>query len=131
MVSQYQSVMKQVNTYEDALREAQDLAQQLAAANKTAAAATMLRHNAWVNGSFYLVAMLSVLALLAAISTVVKLVLLPVLIIGGILAVTVIGALQLRNDDQLSQENFISLMGLTFRELPLVRIWYRRPRPPG
>jgi len=41
---------------------------------------------------------------------------------GGIIALSVIGAFQMRQDDKLSQENFLKLMALSLKYLP----WLRR-----
>ena len=47
--------------------------------------------------------------------------LLPIIIIGGILLIGVIGAFQLRNDDRLKDESFIKLMTETYKKLPLLK----------
>jgi hypothetical protein len=44
-----------------------------------------------------------------------------VVIIGALLAIGVIGAMQLRNDDRLSEESFLKLMIESYRRLPLLR----------
>jgi len=44
-----------------------------------------------------------------------------VVIIGALLAIGVIGALQLRNDDRLSEESFLTLMIESYKRLPLLR----------
>lgn len=81
----------------------------------------------WVAGSFYLVALLSVLILLLIAGAVLPLWVLPVVVIGGILGVSVVGALQLRQDQGLSERNFLELMRLTLARLPLLT----RREPPG
>jgi len=73
--------------------------------------------NPWISGSFYLVAAVVMMAVLAVISKNVSWYILPVVIIGGILIVTVIGALQLRQDEKLSGANFLTLMSETFKQL--------------
>jgi hypothetical protein len=75
----------------------------------------------WVSGSFYLLALLLVLAMLAIIANVVALWVLPAVIIGGLIGPSVVGALQLRHDEGLSEQGFLKLMGLTLRQLPLIR----------
>ena len=45
---------------------------------------------------------------------------LPLVIIGTLLLVSVIGALQLRQDEALSQENFLSLMFMVYRQIPFL-----------
>jgi internalin A len=44
-----------------------------------------------------------------------------VVIIGALLAIGVIGAMQLRNDDRLSEESFLKLMIESYKRLPLLR----------
>lgn len=78
------------------------------------------KNNPWISGSFYLFVALVVLAGLAVIANVVHWTLLPIIIIGGILLIGVIGAFQLRNDDKLKDEGFLKLMGETYKRLPLL-----------
>ena len=78
--------------------------------------------NPWVVGSFYLIVFVVVVAALAVIGHVIPLVILPTILIGSIIALSVIGALQMRQMDKLSEENFLKLMALSFKNLPwLVR----------
>jgi internalin A len=44
-----------------------------------------------------------------------------VVIIGALLAIGVLGAMQLRNDDRLSEESFLKLMIESYKRLPLLR----------
>ena len=44
-----------------------------------------------------------------------------VVTIGALLAIGVIGAMQLRNDDRLSDESFLKLMIEWYKRLPLLR----------
>lgn len=44
-----------------------------------------------------------------------------VVIVGALLAIGVIGAMQLRNDDRLSEESFLKLMIESYKRLPLLR----------
>jgi len=75
----------------------------------------------WVSGSFYLVAFMVIIAVLAVIAHLLPIYALPIVLVGGILAVSIIGALQLRQDDRLNEENFLKLMALSLRYLPLVK----------
>ena len=70
---------------------------------------------------FYLVAAVVMMTVLAVISKNVPWYALPVVIIGGILFITVIGALQLRQDEKLSGVNFLTLMKEIFKQLPLLK----------
>ena len=42
------------------------------------------------------------------------------LVVGGIIAVPVIGALQLRMDKRLSEKSFLSLMKMSIAQLPVI-----------
>lgn len=77
--------------------------------------------NPWVSGSFYFVVFLVVLVALAVIGRLLPIIVLPLILIGGILAMSVIGALQLRQDERLDEENFLKLMALSFKYLPWIR----------
>jgi H+/Cl- antiporter ClcA len=74
----------------------------------------------WVTGSFYLAALAIVVSLLLPISKVVTPILVPLVIIGALFGVSVVGAFQLRHDHSLDEKTFLSLMALTFKHLPLV-----------
>ena len=78
-------------------------------------------NNPWISGSFYLFMFVIIFALLAVLSNTVSWYLLPIVIIGGILIVGVIGALQLRNDTRLKDETFLQLMVETYKRLPLLK----------
>jgi hypothetical protein len=75
----------------------------------------------WASGSFYLVAVVVMFALLGVIGSLLPIWVLPLIIVGGLLAVSIIGALQLRQDERLSDESFLKLMALALERLPLVR----------
>ena len=75
----------------------------------------------WATGSFYLAALVVIGTLFLIVArTVPPLALVPVLI-ASILAVPIIGALQLRNDNRLSEKSFLELMGLAIKSLPLMK----------
>jgi hypothetical protein len=74
----------------------------------------------WGSGRFYLLAGLVALATLAVIANVISPWLLPLVVIGALAFLVVIGALQLRQDDRLSQKNFLELIRLAFGSLPLL-----------
>jgi len=75
----------------------------------------------WGSGSFYVVALVAILALLAIISTNVHGTDLLIVIIGSLLFIVVIGALQLRQDEGLSEVNFLKLMIESLKRMPLLR----------
>ncbi|MBW3466615.1 hypothetical protein [Arthrospiribacter ruber] len=80
----------------------------------------MKKNNPWLAGSFYLTAVISVLIALGALSNVVVWYLFPIVLIAGILIVGLVGVLQLRNDDRISDKSFASLIKETYRRLPLL-----------
>jgi hypothetical protein len=75
----------------------------------------------WVSGSFYLATIVILISLFLVVARMVNFVVLPIVIVGGLLAVSLIGAFQLRQDKNLSETNFITLMALTFKQLPFIR----------
>lgn len=75
----------------------------------------------WLKGSFYMLLFVVVMTTFAAIGKSVPVVILPVVIIGSLLAIGIIGAYQLRSDDSLSQKNFLTLILETYKQLPLLR----------
>ena len=77
--------------------------------------------NPWISGSFYLSAIAILITLFLVVGRSVSIVVLPAIIIGSILAVSTIGAFQLRQDNSLSEKGFLSLMGLTLKYLPFMR----------
>jgi len=83
--------------------------------------ATTRKNNPWVSGSFYLLASAVVIVLLLVVAKQLSILALPIVIIGAILVISIVGALQLKNDDKLKEESFLKLMGLSFRYLPLLR----------
>jgi len=76
--------------------------------------------NPWVSGSFYLFSTVVLIVVLAIVSSNIPWYILPIVFIAGLLALTIIGALQLRNDKSLSEKNFINLMIETLKQLPLL-----------
>ena len=77
--------------------------------------------NPWKSGSFYLVAFVVVAIVLAAVGANGSPWVPVLVLIGGVVGIGAIGALQLRQDDRLSEKNFLELMGMTYRKLPVVR----------
>jgi Leucine-rich repeat (LRR) protein/GTPase SAR1 family protein len=76
--------------------------------------------SAWANGSFYLFVFVVVVAGIGFLGKQLSFPVFCVVVIGGILFVPIIGALQLRQDDRLQEENFLELMKLTIGQLPLI-----------
>ena len=79
-------------------------------------------NNPWKSGSFYLFAAIVMVILVAVLICYVPWYAAPLVIIGGILLYSIVGAAQLRNDNLLSEKGFLSLMLESFKRLPLLNI---------
>jgi len=77
-------------------------------------------HNPWISGSFYLAGAVIIGTLFLVIARAVDTIVLPLVIIGTLLLVSIVGAFQLRQDAALSQKNFLSLMLMVFRQIPFL-----------
>lgn len=75
----------------------------------------------WISGSFYLASIVVVGTLLMVMAKIVHPLALPLVLASTLLGVSLVGAFQLRQDKSLSQKNFLALMALSFRQLPLLR----------
>lgn len=81
----------------------------------------MKKNNPYLSGSFYLISVIVILAGLAVLSKIVHWTLFPVVIVGVILIIGLVGILQLRNDDRITDKSFTHLIKETYKRLPLVR----------
>lgn len=79
----------------------------------------------WLTGTFYLLALAVIIALLLAAGRLLPIWALPVVLVGAPLLLSVVGAFQLRQDDRLTERGFLKLMTDALRQLPLLL------RPPG
>jgi len=75
----------------------------------------------WIPGMFYLFVLIAVMLTVRFVTGPLGPWLLPVLIVGALLAVAVIGAFTLRNQQLLKEKNFIQLMVVSLQYLPLIR----------
>jgi len=80
----------------------------------------MTKNNPWISGLFYLTVAIIVITGLAVLSNSVHWTLLPIIIISGILLIGLVGTLQLKNDDKITDKSFVSLLTETFKRLPLI-----------
>jgi hypothetical protein len=78
------------------------------------------RQSPWISGSFYLALFIIIIAAIVVIAKLLPFYTLPVIIVGTMLLFSVIGAFQLRNDEKLSQKNFLELMLLAFKNIPFL-----------
>ena len=76
--------------------------------------------SAWANGSFYLFTFAVVIAALGFLANSVPFYTLAIILVAGILFIPLIGVLQLRQDDRLSEKSFIELLKLVVGQLPLI-----------
>ena len=76
--------------------------------------------SAWANGSFYLFLFVVVIAGIGYLAGTLRLPSLIAVIIAGIVFIPLVGALQLRQDDRLSEQNFMELIKLVIAQLPLI-----------
>lgn len=83
----------------------------------------MKKNNPWISGLFYLFAATILIAGLSIISNLINWKVLPVIIVGGILLIGIIGALQLKNDDKLTDSSFLKLIIETYKKLPLINLF--------
>jgi predicted membrane channel-forming protein YqfA (hemolysin III family) len=81
----------------------------------------------WVSGSFYLAAAVVIVVLLLAVGRVVSFWALPVVVVGALLLVMIVGAYQMRQDARLSEKGFLQLMADVLKRLPLVVVRSKEP----
>jgi small GTP-binding protein len=82
--------------------------------------------SSWANGSFYLFLFVVVISGIGYLTGTLKLLNLIAVIIVGIVFIPLVGALQLLQDDRLSEQNFIELVKLAITQLPIVKAIFRR-----
>lgn len=82
----------------------------------------MRKNNPWISGSFYLFGAVVLLSILAVLTKMIHWAFIPIVVIGGILLVIIIGLLQLRNDDMISDKSFSALLKQVIQQLPLLKI---------
>ncbi len=76
----------------------------------------------WSSGSFYLVTIVALILTVRIAFGQLSPWWLPITLVFGLLACTVIGAFQLKNDQRVSEGGFLNVMGLAFKSLPLIRL---------
>ncbi len=79
------------------------------------------KNNPWISGSFYIFLFLVVLTAMAVVSKFVSLPTFPMVIISCLLAILILGALQARNDDTLSEKGFLKVINGFYNRLPLLK----------
>lgn len=83
----------------------------------------VLRRSPWFSGSFYLAAALLLLTALTIVAGNVSALAFPLVVAGSFAGLTIVGAFQLKNDNRLSEKNFVQLIDLAMRRvlLPLAK----------
>ncbi len=78
-------------------------------------------NNPWLSGSFYLFAFVIISTVMLSFAKFISPFMVPVVIIGTILSITIVGALQLRNDERLKDESFTKIVELLLKHLMRIR----------
>jgi hypothetical protein len=78
------------------------------------------RRGPWASGSFYLAALVVVALVFLAVSRWASIWLLPIVLVAALLGLVLVGALQLRHDDRLSERSFIALMKIAITRMPIL-----------
>jgi hypothetical protein len=86
-----------------------------------------MRRGPWWSGSFYLVAMLFIVACVVIAARLVHPVALPIVILGAVLAASVVGIFQLVQDGALSEKTFSNLLRYALRSFAWFTEKLRRP----
>jgi hypothetical protein len=81
----------------------------------------MKKNNPWISGSFYLFVAIVIITGLAVMSKTINWAAFPIVVIAGVIIITLIGVFQLKNDDKLKDESFVTLIKETFKRLPLLK----------
>jgi small GTP-binding protein len=87
------------------------------------------KNNPWLSGSFFLVSFVVVIATIVIAIVVLNQygiswttgAVIPIVLIGGLLTIGIVGANQLKNDERLSDESYVKLMIESYKRLPLLR----------
>jgi internalin A len=77
--------------------------------------------SSWANGLFYVFIFVVVIISLTWAAGQVSFLVLGLIIIGGLLFIPLIGAMQFRQDNRLSQKSFLELMAMVLKQLPLIQ----------
>jgi len=78
-------------------------------------------NNPWKSGSFYLFAPILLVSFLAALSQFIIWFIFPLILVATALLYILIAAFQLRNDDRLKEQHFVTLISEVLKRLPLLR----------
>ena len=73
--------------------------------------ANRAKWDVWISGGFYLAVLVTAGVLILVVTKSVPFIVLPIVVVGALLSLCIVGAFQLRQDKALSEKNFLSLMG--------------------
>lgn len=76
--------------------------------------------SAWANGSFYLVAFLALISVIGYFAGQLPVYSIAIVLVAGSFGVLLVGALQLRQDERLSETGFLDLARMVLKQLPLL-----------
>lgn len=94
---------------------------QIGEVNTTMPKMTNTPRSPWISGTFYLFVFAVVITGLGILSNTVSFYVLPLLLVAGIILIAIIGALQFRQDERLSERSFLELMRMSIGQLPLIK----------
>ena len=103
-----------LRVFEKTLRTAMEV-------NKVSPLAKII-HSPWASGSFYLVAILTLILVIRIAFGQISPFWLPVSLVFGVLGASLVGAFQLAHDKALSETGFLQLMTIVLKNLPLIRL---------
>ena len=112
-------VVRSLNTTVDRLQEfLAEITEQLGGGDSLIDnAGAILKRSPWFSGSFYLTCFAVVIVLISISQRIVAGWSFPLVLAAGIVSTTLIGALQLRNDDRLSEIGLLTLIELSFKQI--------------
>jgi hypothetical protein len=74
-----------------------------------------------VSGAFFLIMFIVIFGAILTAARLLPSYVFPVVLIGGVLTFSVVGAFILKQDENMSEKGFLDLMKLSFKYLPLLR----------
>ena len=111
---------------ERTLRTIQEILREQATIQDSLEISMPKNNNPWISGSFYLFVAVVLGAALLVIAKSLSFVYFPVIVIGSIVGLSVVGALQLRNDGILDDKTFLELMVASFKYMPIIGSRYEK-----
>ena len=109
----------EIRVWGENANDVQAVMRELAADDAARRAAARLR-SPWFSGLFYLMVAVVITSLLLVVSRLAPWWAFPLVVLGAVLLVSIVGALQMRQDDRLTERGFLKLMGDVLKRLPLV-----------